>query len=42
MDMTETQKKQLLDQLYQGIQHELADVDLAFNEMFGEIKSESV
>ena len=42
MDVTETQKKQLLDQLYQGIQHELADVDLAFNEMFGEIKSESV
>ncbi|MBH2001776.1 MAG: HAD-IA family hydrolase [Moraxellaceae bacterium] len=42
MDMTETQKKQLLDQLYQGIQHELADVDLAFNAMFGEIKSESV
>ncbi|MEG0746042.1 MAG: HAD-IA family hydrolase [Acinetobacter sp.] len=42
MDVTETQKKQLLDQLYQGIQHELADVDLAFNAMFGEIKSESV
>jgi len=42
MDMTETQKKQLLDQLYQGIQHELADVDLAFNETFGGIKSESV
>lgn len=42
MDVTETQKKQLLDQLYQGIQHELADVNLAFNAMFGEIKSESV
>ncbi|MFM6906905.1 MAG: bifunctional mannitol-1-phosphate dehydrogenase/phosphatase [Acinetobacter tjernbergiae] len=42
MDMTETQKKQLLDQLYQGIQHELADVDLVFNETFGGIKSESV
>ncbi len=42
MDVTETQKKQLLDQLYQGIQHELADVDLAFNAMFGEIKSEYV
>jgi mannitol-1-phosphate/altronate dehydrogenase len=42
MDVTETQKKQLLDQLYQGIQHELADVDLAFNVMFGEIKSEYV
>lgn len=42
MDVTETQKKQLLDQLYQGIQHELADIDLAFNEMFGKIKSESV
>ena len=42
MDVTETQKKQLLDQLYQGIQHELADVDLAFNATFGETKSESV
>ena len=42
MDVTEMQKKQLLDHLYQGIQHELADVDLAFNATFGETKSESV
>ncbi|WP_293741666.1 bifunctional mannitol-1-phosphate dehydrogenase/phosphatase [uncultured Acinetobacter sp.] len=42
MDVTEMQKKQLLDHLYRGIQHELADVDLAFNATFGETKSESV